>query len=556
MKKFILVLSVLLVVAVGAYLYLRNTRLKVLEPYVKPKLNDLVIKASDSLYHLTIEKFETDVTDSLILINAHLYPDTAVFARMESQHKAPNDLFDVTVRRLAISELTPTAFAAGGVIDIGSLLIDNPVVKVWHKKQPYNVGEENDSSRTIYQQIQKDIRRIKVDAVRLNDVDFIYTNKNRGNKQTRLLNINLLFTDILLDSTTQFDHGRFFFTKTGQINLKNYTLNTDDGLYQFSVRNIGIQTHTKEIQLSGLQLKPRLSKKNFYKQVKVSKDIYELAIGQVNLSEVDWWSSMAEESLLVHKAELKKGEIKIYKDRSMPSEPGSKLGKYPHQLLVKAPLQMNIDSVQLSDVDVAYTELNPKSGQEGTIRFNRVNGTLEHVTNIQEEIKKKPFCTIRARASFMNKTPLKARFVLDLLHAQKGNFQVDVSMGAISGADLNSITVPLGLVKINSLNLKSLDASIKGNNYAATGTVKLLYNDLNITALKEAGDTLKKRGLLSFIANTFVLKKENPQAGKPVRVEPAGWQRDTQKSFFNLVWKTVFSGAAKTIGYKVKKERI
>lgn len=553
MKKVIIILSVaVLLAAAGIYWYLHHTKMKDLAPLVKPKLNDLVMKASDSLYHLTVDRFETDVTDSLILINAHLYPDTAVYARLEKLQKAPNDIFDVTVPRLAVSELTPTAYATTGAIDIGNLVIDNPVVKVWHKKQPYNLPDD-DSSRTVYQQIQKDIQRIKVDTILLNKVDFVYTNRSRQNKQTRFLDVNLLFTDILVDSTTQFDRQRFFFTRSGRINLENYALNTDDGLYQLNIRDVQIQTHDRNIRLSQLQFKPRLTKANFYKQVKVARDMYELQIGQVDLTDVDWWSSMAEESVLIHKMDLKNGEIKIYKDRSKPAEPGSKVGKYPHQLLMKAPMKMNIDSLQLTNIGVAYTELNPKSGETGTVSFSRINATADNVTNMPEGIKKDAFCKIRATALFMKKAPLKAEFLLDLLHAENGNFKVSMSMGAMNGTDLNSITIPLGLLRINKVNIKSMEASIKGNNYSAAGTVKFLYNDLNITALKESGDTLKKRGLLSFIANNFVLKKENPQNGQPPRVEPGSWQRDTHKSFFNLVWKTIFTGAGKTIGYKVKK---
>ncbi|MBE7172784.1 MAG: hypothetical protein INR73_19570 [Williamsia sp.] len=556
MKKVLIALAVLLVIAVGIFLYLRSGKIKEdLEPFLKKKISDLVVDASDSLYHLSVERFETDITDSLILINAHLYPDTILYAQMEKEQRAPNDLFDVTIRRLAISDLTPTAFVGGNTIDIGTLFIDKPVVKVWHKKQPYNIPD-GDSSKTIWQQIKKDIKRIRVDTVMLNEVDFVYTNKSRQNKQTRFLDVNLLFTDILLDSTTQFDRQRFFFTKTGRIGFKKYSLNTEDGLYQLNIDKVQVQTHTKEIQLSQVQFKPRLSKKDFYNRVKVSKDIYDLAIGQVDLRNVDWWSSMAEESLLVHRLDLKNGEIRIYKDRSKPAEPESKLGKYPHQLLLKAPLQLKIDSVQVDNLDVAYTELNPKSGQTGTISFNRIHATIDHVTNIPEEVRAGLFCTVRARALFMKKASLKAEFGFDLLRASKGNFKVSMSMGQMAGTDLNSITVPLGLVKVNSANIKSLDATITGNNYSASGTVKFLYNDLNITALKESGDTLKKRGLLSFIANNFVLRKENPLGWQPVRTEQASYQRNMQKSFFNLVWKTIFAGTGKTIGYKIKKERI
>ena len=554
MKKIIIVVSILLVIAAGVFLYLRNNRMTDLEPYFKQKINDLVMKASGGLYHLTIEKLETNVVNSkIILLNAHLYPDTAVYALLEKQQKAPNDIFEVSIHQLAINDITPSSFVGSNTIELGRLFIDNPVVKVWHKKHAYNVSDEGDSSKTVYQLIQKDVKRIKIDSILLNNVSFIYTNRSRQDQQTRLLNVKLVFSDILMDSTTQFDRQRFFFTKTGLISLKDYAIKTGDSLYRITMQDIQIQTHTRSIQVSQLKFTPRLSRDKFYNRVKSSKDIYDVAIGQVNLLDIDWWTSIAEESLLIHRVDVKNGDINIYKDRTKPAETDLKVGKYPHQLLMKAPLQMKIDWIQLSNINLAYTELNPKSGKKGTVHFSRINSTISHITNIPEEVKRNAFCRIQARAFFMKKAPMKAEFLLDLLNYQKGNFSVNASMGAIKGTDLNDITIPMGLVKINSASIKSLEASIKGNNYSAAGTVKLLYNDLNITALKDAGDTLKKRKFLSFIANTFVLKKENPKEGQPARIENAGFQRDAHKSFFNLVWKTIFTGAGKTIGYKVKK---
>jgi hypothetical protein len=125
-------------------------------------------------------------------------------------------------------------------------------------------------------------------------------------------------------------------------------------------------------------------------------------------------------------------------------------------------------------------------------------------------------------------------------------------MGALDKAALNEITVPLALLKLNSLAIKSLEASMKGDNVKGRGTVKLIYSDLNITALKSADNALKKRGLLSLLANAVIIKKDNPLYGKAVRTEMAVYQRDPNKSFFNLVWKTIFTGAAQTVGYNKK----
>jgi hypothetical protein len=108
------------------------------------------------------------------------------------------------------------------------------------------------------------------------------------------------------------------------------------------------------------------------------------------------------------------------------------------------------------------------------------------------------------------------------------------------------------MVKLNSLNVKSIDLSIRGDNNNGSGTVKLVYTDLSIEALKNEGDGLKKRGLLSFVANRFIIKKDNPLYEKDVRIGKAAFKRVPNKSFFNLVWKTTFTGAAETVGFKAK----
>ena len=94
---------------------------------------------------------------------------------------------------------------------------------------------------------------------------------------------------------------------------------------------------------------------------------------------------------------------------------------------------------------------------------------------------------------------------------------------------------------------------MKADNQKSVGIVKLIYDDLKVTALKEDGeDSLKKRALFSFIANNFVIKKENEE-GKSVRVARVTRERIMEKSFFNLIWKTIFMGAGETAGYKVKQ---
>jgi len=102
----------------------------------------------------------------------------------------------------------------------------------------------------------------------------------------------------------------------------------------------------------------------------------------------------------------------------------------------------------------------------------------------------------------------------------------------------------LGLIKINELEINRLEAHIQGSNTQATGRVKFAYQNLSVDILKADDEgNRKKRGLLTFIAKNFLLKKSSPaKAGDPVKEYSVSFLRDKQKSFFNLNWKTILEG--------------
>ena len=67
---------------------------------------------------------------------------------------------------------------------------------------------------------------------------------------------------------------------------------------------------------------------------------------------------------------------------------------------------------------------------------------------------------------------------------------------------------------------------------------------------KDKGETeLDKKFLTSLLAN-FVIKNSNPKEGDPAREEQVDFTRNTNRSMFNLCWKTLFTGIRKTVGIK------
>ena len=111
------------------------------------------------------------------------------------------------------------------------------------------------------------------------------------------------------------------------------------------------------------------------------------------------------------------------------------------------------------------------------------------------------------------------------------------------------------MFSIQKGSLKSLRSSVNGNNNQGTGSVNFQYEDLKVEALeKDAGKPggLDKKDVTSFVANTFLLKKQNPVAYGDPRKGSCSFELDPYSSFFNLIWKTTFVGILKTTGLPEK----
>jgi hypothetical protein len=121
---------------------------------------------------------------------------------------------------------------------------------------------------------------------------------------------------------------------------------------------------------------------------------------------------------------------------------------------------------------------------------------------------------------------------------------------------LNQITKPLGLVRINRGNIDKLKFNFKANNQAAKGTVAFSYYDLSVALMKNdpEKDHLVTRGFLSFLANALIIKSENPGVDGKLAPVTVNYSRPANTSFFNMIWKSLFTGIKYSIGITEEKQ--
>lgn len=516
----------------------------------------MVSEGSEGLYKLQIEKIEPDVLAARIdVFKAMLIPDTAVLKILDERKQAPDDVYKITLGNLHITGLGPADFINKDDLNIDTIYITKPDIVVYHEPKTYNELERKlNDSLTLYQKLTKNFKSFHADAIVIDNGTYTNHNLTKKNKTTKLENVGITLSNLTIDSSTQYDKDRFLFAKEALLSAGNYAYRTPDSLYFFTVKKVQFTHSQKRLIARGIALSPRYNKEQFMNITKDRTNRMDLKMSEVTCNEIDWLKFVNDDVLLASSAIVDEGMLDDYLDRSLPVPKDFTYKNFPSQAILKLPLKVNIASVQIKNFRIHYEEFSPLSKQTGEIIFTGVQGQMKNVTNMPYAIRQNKYLVFNGSMNYMKVVPVKIHLQFDLTKPETGDFTAKVSTGSISKELINPIAEPLGMFSIKSGEVNSSASSISGNNYRSNTTVTLLYKDLKITPLKNADGLgeLKNKAITGFVANTFLIKNNNPKPGENERTAQLIVERKTKGSFYNFLWKSMLTGILETIGLPTK----
>ncbi len=319
------------------------------------------------------------------------------------------------------------------------------------------------------------------------------------------------------------------------------SLYTKDKMYNINIGAFMLDNYNAVSSFKSFALIPTLSETSFAKQLSVQKDRYDLRLTNISITNLDFKKLITDRMIVADAAALSP-TFNIYNDKTVKEDVTSKIGKYPQQLLQKLATNIYIKKLTINNGYIKYKERGEISKNVGDVYFNNINGSVSNFTNIDSYIKSNNIMTVDVTCKFLNVAPIATIWLLPL-NSKNGEFTITGKAGSFDASKLNPVTEPLGLASIKSGTINSYVFTIKGNDVKANGDAVLLYDDLKVTLLKKVeGETeLKNKSTLSALANTFI-KNKNPNNGT-IRKGDMAFDRVMNKSFFNLVWKSIFAGA-------------
>lgn len=547
-----LLFSMLLLTAVTWYLSIK------LKPIITKEIKELVSKSTDGLYHIEFSTVSTNVLTGIsALQQVKISPDTNVYRKLITLKRAPNNLYTIKLKKLAVRNFHPWRVWSEKKLNIDLLLFDNPCIVMRNRQFDFNEDKQPHPKKSPYDYISRYLKELRVETIDFKNASFKYINSNGVKPEAdSVANLNVTLKDWLIDARSAADKSRMYLLKDVIINLNNYTFATPDSLYHVNLNQLDFSAATGELNIKSFAVVPRLDEMTFGDALGYAKERYSVQMSNVSLKGINLPLYILKQELFAREMNVANGSVAVLNNNTFPKKAELKTGRYPQQLLQKAKGQLTIEKLNLNNIAISYSEFNPNSGHRGTITFEQTSGSISNVTNVGKAKAKNPFMEARLTSYMMGSGKLDVNFKFNLA-ASDGAFSYSGVLANLDGKVLNRITRPLGMVRVNSGNVKKLEFNIEANDQQAKGRLSFAYNDLSVALLKrvKGEKRLVKQGLMSFLANALIINSDNPNAAGVFITAPIDYKRVETASFFNFIWKTLFQGVKYSVGLTPEKEK-
>jgi hypothetical protein len=312
-------------------------------------------------------------------------------------------------------------------------------------------------------------------------------------------------------------------------------------------KNFYYDKAAQRLSLDSFSFVPVLSRDAFVAASPFQTDYMTLHTASVRMTQFDLDQYLADSIFRMGDLQISRPVFTSYRDKRPPFNAGI-IKPLPSKLIQKIPLKLSVDTIKIQDGRVVYTELNDKTNETGVVPVTRISGDVFPIRNIN--LNKQDTLRIRLNGYLLDTAWIRLRTRESYADSQSG-FLITLRMRPGSLLYLNEILEPLASIKLQSGYLDTLVMRAVGKDHLSLGEMRMFYHGLKIQFLRN-GTEAKKRfltGLMTFIANSFVIKRENSKKTGVVY-----FPRLRDRSFINYYIKIAMSGVASSVGAKKNKK--
>jgi len=516
---------------------------------IRGKLKSAIEEKSQGLYKVHYDNLDLDeVSGFLSVTNFSLQYDSILYQQMLKKNEAPPILFSIQIPKITINGVKTPRALIDKEISGNTLSIQQPTIEVIYTLAGKD-SARNIPTKEVYEQILGGLNQIELDTVLLSDA--VIKTKYLGKEKSgvEINNATIQLTDIRIDSIANEDKTRLLFSKTIEASFGQLTWLSDNKLYKFSIDDFQLSSVQNYLSVGAFAIQPQLNENSFVQALPTQDDRFDGETKNIRIKNINF-QSLLNENIIADSIIVESARLNIYRDLNIKRDTKNRVGTYPHQAIAKIPLPVMVKNIFVKNAFVEYKERSISTGKTGKVQFYNSSALVKNFTNDTAAIRANNLMSVDINTRFLNKTPLHTLWSF-YLNNPNGRFDIKGSMGALPATAVNPLAEPMGPARIEDGTIKSLEFTLSGHDYGMDGSVRLLYEGLKVSVLKQDEDTKKldKKGLASFAAN-ILIKNDNPSGKDDPRVTAVHFDRNTNRSIFHLSWKTLFKGIKETVGIK------
>lgn len=539
-RKLWILLSVVLLLAAGGLAYWNIHKRSIVRSTVKKTVAD----KTNNLYGIRTGSLDLDeVAGNLRVTNLYLQPDSNVYNSLAGTPDEPSVLVKIDIPELTVAGVKTPKALLSNTIDGRRVIIRSPRIELCFTGKGKD-SLKNVPDKEVYRQILGNLELIKIDTLSVINATLVTKDWKTGNVRMMFDSVTVDLFHIAVDSTHEKDSTRILFAEQANVACKRIRWTSRNKLYNYEIRHIEMNSGRKRLAINRFAIDPTLPEAKFLQQFKHAHDRFDADFRGITLTGANIpllvQGVVAADSLV-----LAGSSLKIYRDLSYPHDGRNRVGTYPQQQLMKLPFDINIRQAHFRDAFIEYKERNAKSEKSGRVQFYQADLRIDGLTSYKSLMARHPM-KLTFNARFLNTAPVKA---VIQFYPDNGRFTMEGELGGMPAPTVNQLTEPMGLARIEKGTISGMKFHFTGNDYAADGHLTLFYDDLKISLLKKdtVDKTLSKKKFVSALANMQV-KNANPSRNDEVRRVKVHFDRVVQKSWFNLVWKSIFTGVKQSVG--------
>ncbi len=393
-----------------------------------------------------------------------------------------------------------------------------------------------------------------IDSTKIGNLHFKYFSIDTNNKPLDLTRMSIIVKGLSIDSSLFTSHKSI--VKDMNIIFYKRKFITKDSMYFIKSNNVTYSYKDNRLVLDSVYMIPRYGRDEFFEKAVYQTDRISIKGKNIEIEGIDFESILTDRIYHFNKVSVNGIRMIDHRDKRYKRKPGV-YKPMPQTALRNLPLKIIIDSLNINNSYLLYGEYVDKSSIPGEVYFTDFNAKIQNITNVTKVINQNYRMDISLATNLMGDAKLTLNMAFSLTDSSD-YFEYSGHLNYFDLTKMNSMTENLfGLTIKSGKGILDING-IKGDDKLATGELFFKYKNFklglyNRKKAKEVSGIVSP--IVSFLVNDIKLASNNPKPlGKP-RIGEVYFERDSQKSILNYIWKSSMSGLLTTLGISNKKQK-